>query len=66
VLVWIGAADGPAFIGKAEITSDAGVQKKNPRRVPGKILAEPRARHRVVERQIRERQPCRDRNYADA
>src|SRR5215469_653372 len=28
VLVWIGAADGPAFIGKAEITSDATVQKK--------------------------------------
>ena len=28
VLVWIGAADGPAFIGKAEITSDAAVQKK--------------------------------------
>jgi predicted pyridoxine 5'-phosphate oxidase superfamily flavin-nucleotide-binding protein len=28
VLVWIGAADGPAFIGKAEITGDAAVQKK--------------------------------------
>ncbi len=28
VLVWIGAADGPAFIGKAEITSDAAMQKK--------------------------------------
>ncbi len=28
VLVWIGAADGPAFIGKAEITTDAAVQKK--------------------------------------
>ncbi len=28
VLVWIGAANGPAFIGKAEITSDAAVQKK--------------------------------------
>ena len=28
VLVWIGSADGPAFIGKAEITSDAAVQKK--------------------------------------
>jgi hypothetical protein len=27
-LVWIGAADGPAFIGKAEITTDAAVQKK--------------------------------------
>ena len=27
VLVWIGSADGPAFIGKAEITSDAAVQK---------------------------------------
>jgi hypothetical protein len=28
VLVSIGAVDGPAFIGKAEITSDAAVQKK--------------------------------------
>jgi len=28
VLVWIGSAGGPAFIGKAEITSDASVQKK--------------------------------------
>ena len=28
VLVWIGAADGPAFIGKAEITIDAAVQQK--------------------------------------
>ncbi|HXR35640.1 MAG TPA: pyridoxamine 5'-phosphate oxidase family protein [Candidatus Binataceae bacterium] len=28
VLVWIGSADGPAFIGKAEITSDAAVEKK--------------------------------------
>jgi len=28
VLVWIGAADGPAFIGKAEITSDAATIKK--------------------------------------
>ena len=28
VLIWIGAANGPAFIGKAEITSDAAVQKK--------------------------------------
>jgi general stress protein 26 len=28
VLVWIGTAGGPAFIGKAEITSDAAVQKK--------------------------------------
>jgi general stress protein 26 len=28
VLVWIGTADGPAFIGKANITSDAAVQKK--------------------------------------
>ncbi len=28
VLVWIGAANGPAFIGKAEITSDAAVQEK--------------------------------------
>ena len=28
VLVWIGSAGGPAFIGKAEITSDAAVQKK--------------------------------------
>ena len=28
VLVWIGTADGPAFIGKAEITSAAAVQKK--------------------------------------
>jgi general stress protein 26 len=28
VLVWIGTAGGPAFIGKAEITSDAGVQQK--------------------------------------
>lgn len=28
VLVWIGKADGPAFIGKAEITSDAGVEEK--------------------------------------
>src|SRR5579864_7522858 len=28
VLVWIGAADGPAFIGKAQITSDAAVQNK--------------------------------------
>jgi general stress protein 26 len=27
-LVWIGTAGGPAFIGKAEITSDAGVQQK--------------------------------------
>src|SRR5262249_40367059 len=26
VLVWIGTAAGPAFIGKAEITPDAGVQ----------------------------------------
>jgi predicted pyridoxine 5'-phosphate oxidase superfamily flavin-nucleotide-binding protein len=28
VLVWVGAANGPAFIGKAEITTDAAVQKK--------------------------------------
>jgi general stress protein 26 len=28
VLVWIGKADGPAFIGKAEITSDAAVEDK--------------------------------------
>jgi general stress protein 26 len=28
VLVWIGKADGPAFIGKAEITSDAGLIDK--------------------------------------
>ena len=28
VLVWIGSADGPAFIGEAEITSDAALQKK--------------------------------------
>jgi hypothetical protein len=28
VLVWIGKADGPAFIGTAEITSDAAVQNK--------------------------------------
>jgi general stress protein 26 len=28
VLIWIGAANGPAFIGKAQITSDATVQKK--------------------------------------
>ena|SRR5215472_13173339 len=28
VLVWIGTAGGPAFIGKAEITPDAGVQQK--------------------------------------
>jgi len=28
VLVWIGKADGPAFIGKAEITSDATIQDK--------------------------------------
>jgi len=28
VLVWIGSADGPTFIGKAEITSDTAVQKK--------------------------------------
>jgi general stress protein 26 len=28
VLVWIGTAAGPAFIGKAEITPDAGVQQK--------------------------------------
>ncbi len=28
VLVWIGAATGPAFIGKAEITPDAAVQEK--------------------------------------
>jgi len=28
VLVWIGDADGPAFIGKAEITSDVSVQQK--------------------------------------
>jgi general stress protein 26 len=28
VLVWIGAANGPAFIGKAEITTDAAVQKR--------------------------------------
>jgi general stress protein 26 len=28
VPVWIGTANGPAFIGKAEITSDAAVQKK--------------------------------------
>ena len=28
VLVWMGAADGPAYIGKAEITSDAALQKK--------------------------------------
>jgi general stress protein 26 len=28
VLVWIGKADGPAFIGKAEITSDSAVQDK--------------------------------------
>jgi len=28
VLIWIGASNGPAFIGKAQITSDAAVQKK--------------------------------------
>jgi general stress protein 26 len=28
VLVWIGSANGPAFIGKAEITADAAVQQK--------------------------------------
>lgn len=28
MLVWIGAADGPAFIGKAQITKDPVVQKK--------------------------------------
>jgi hypothetical protein len=28
VLVWIGAATGPAFIGKAEITSEAAIQTK--------------------------------------
>jgi general stress protein 26 len=28
VLVWIGKADGPAFIGKAEITSDASILDK--------------------------------------
>jgi general stress protein 26 len=28
VLVWIGAANGPALIGKAEISSDAAVQQK--------------------------------------
>ncbi len=28
VLVWIGSAAGPAFIGRAEITSDAAVQNK--------------------------------------
>ena len=28
VLVWIGQAEGPAFVGKAEITSDAAVQQK--------------------------------------
>ncbi len=28
VLVWIGSAGGPAFIGKVEITSDAAVRKK--------------------------------------
>ena len=28
VLVWIGSADGPAFIGKAEITTDSGVRDK--------------------------------------
>jgi general stress protein 26 len=28
VLVWIGTANGPAFIGKAEITADAAVQQK--------------------------------------
>lgn len=28
VLVWIGSANGPAFIGKAEITGEAAVQKK--------------------------------------
>ncbi len=28
VLVWIGSATGPAFIGKAEITSDPAVQNK--------------------------------------
>ena len=28
VLVWIGKADGPAFVGKAEITSDAAIRDK--------------------------------------
>jgi PPOX class probable F420-dependent enzyme len=28
VLIWIGAANGPAFVGKAQITTDAAVQKK--------------------------------------
>jgi hypothetical protein len=28
VLVWIGSADGPAFIGKAEITSESAVREK--------------------------------------
>ena len=28
VLVWIGKADGPAFIGKAQITSDAAIRDK--------------------------------------
>jgi general stress protein 26 len=66
VLVWIGNADGPAFIGKAEITSDAAVQKK--------ILDDFRAKYwqnRMLgvgpsRAKFGSGRPCRDRNYADA
>jgi len=64
VLVF-GTADGPAFIGKAEITSDAAVQKK--------ILDGFREKYWLncvlgvgPSHQTRRRPPSRDRNYADA
>ncbi len=37
-IVWIGAADGPAFIGKAEIVSDPAVQKQIITDYPRKYL----------------------------
>jgi hypothetical protein len=65
VLVWIGSAGGPAFIGKAEIYQRRHGAQEDPRRFPRQILAEPLAWHRAVACRIRQRQPCRDRNYAD-
>src|SRR5260370_24108935 len=57
VLVWIGTAEGPAFIGKAETTSDAATEE-DPRRFPGKILAKPLTRDRAVAGRIRSGNRC--------
>jgi hypothetical protein len=38
-MIWIGAVDGPAFIGKAEITNDPTVESRIISDYPGKYLA---------------------------